>query len=189
MASEQEEQEFSYELKIPKERVAILIGKKGKVKRELEKETNSNIDVDSKEGDVVITGTDSIGLFSAKEVIAAIGRGFNPDIAKLLLKQDYMFELIGLDDYAKSKNDLIRLRGRIIGLEGKSRKIIEELTETYISVYGKTAGIIGFPDNVFIAKQAIEALLKGSKHASIFRSLEGKRKELKRIEFESKEKI
>lgn len=189
MASEQEEQEFSYELKIPKERVAVLIGKNGQVKKDLEKETNSKINVDSKEGDVTISGTDSIGLFSAKEVINAIGRGFNPDIARLLLKQDYMFELISLDEYAKTKNDLMRLRGRVIGAEGKSREVVEELTETYICVYGKTAGIIGAPDNVFAAKQGIEALLKGSTHAAVFGMLERKRRELKRLAREMKEKL
>ncbi|MFC1728400.1 pre-rRNA-processing protein PNO1 [Nanoarchaeota archaeon] len=189
MASKQEEQEFSYELKIPRERIAILIGKKGQVKRDLEKETNSKIEVDSKEGDIIISGKDSIGLFSAKEVINAIGRGFNPDISKLLLKQDYMFELISLNDYSKTKNDLTRVRGRIIGSEGKSREVIEELTETYICVYGKTVGIIGLSDNVFLAKQALVSLLKGSKHASVFRMLEKKKRELKRAEFASKEKF
>ena len=39
-------EEFSYELKIPKERVAILIGKEGDVKKGLEDDTKTRIKVD-----------------------------------------------------------------------------------------------------------------------------------------------
>ena len=56
---------FSYELKIPKDRVAVLIGKKGEIKKKLEKETKTNIEVDSKEGDVFLSGEDGLGLFTA----------------------------------------------------------------------------------------------------------------------------
>ena len=114
--------EFRYELKIPKERVAVLIGKKGETKREVEIATKSKITVDSQEGDVFISGEDGLGLFNANEVIKAIGRGFNPDVALLLLKPDYVFEPINIKDYAKSKNSELRLKGRVIGKEGKSPK-------------------------------------------------------------------
>ncbi|MFO8015623.1 MAG: KH domain-containing protein [Candidatus Woesearchaeota archaeon] len=172
--------EYSYELKIPKERVAVLIGTDGEVKKEIEEATKSDLTIDSKEGDISIRGDDSLGLFTAKNVIKAVGRGFNPDIALLLLKQDYSFELLRIDDYAgKSKNKLLRLKGRVIGAEGKSRKVIENLTETNISVYGKTLGIIGRAENVEIARTAIEKLLKGAQHASVYRWLERKRKDLK----------
>jgi ribosomal RNA assembly protein len=178
-----EEQEYSYDIKIPKDRIAVLIGKEGKIKKELEKETNSKITVDSNEGDVTISGKDSIGLFSAKEVVTAISRGFNPDIAKLLLKQDYLFEIVSLNDFASTPAEMMRLKGRVIGQEGRSRKIIEEMTETNICIYGKTIGIIGLPDNLFMAKQAIVSLLQGSRHATVFKNLEQRRKELKKPEF------
>ena len=73
-------------------------------------------------------------LFSAREVITAIGRGFNPELALKLMKIDCAFELINVDDIARSKNDLMRLKGRVIGQEGKSRKVIEELTNCDICV-------------------------------------------------------
>ena len=38
-----DDMEFSYELKIPKERVAVLIGKKGEIKKRIEDETSSKI--------------------------------------------------------------------------------------------------------------------------------------------------
>lgn len=175
-----EREEYSYELKIPKDRVAVLIGKNGKIKKEVEKETSSKIKIDSKEGEVTITGEDSVGIFSAREIIKAIGRGFNPDVAYLLLKQDYCLELVSIGDYVrKSKKKMLRLKGRVIGEGGKTRKTLETLTETNISVYGKTIAIIGRHAGVTLARKAVESLLSGSKHAAVYRSLEKKRKELK----------
>jgi len=176
--------EYSYDLKIPRERVAVLIGKQGDVKKEIETAGNVQLDIDSKEGDVVVSGKDPIKLYSVKEVVTAIGRGFNPEIALLLLKHDYGFEIVSISQYAKTKNDYQRLRGRVIGEEGKARKIIEELTETYICVYGKTVGIIGAFDNVPMARKAIESILGGSPHNNVYRWLEKRRKELRKRELE-----
>jgi len=177
--------EFMHEIKIPKERVAVLIGTKGKIKREVEEATKCRITIDSKEGDVSISGEDGLSIFCAKDIVTAIGRGFNPDIAMLLLKQDYSFELINMADYVgKSKNKMIRIRGRVIGTEGKTRKVIEQLTETYIAIYGKTIGMIGYPQNIELARKAIEKLLAGAEHSSVYRWLEKKRKDLKMGAFE-----
>ena len=172
--------EYSYDLKVPKNRVAVIIGKEGSVKKEIEETTKTKMDIDSKEGDVVVSGEDALGLFTAREVIKAIGRGFNPEIALLLLKPDYIFEVIDVSEYVKSKDSMLRLKGRVIGKEGKSRKLIEELTETYISVFGKTVSIIGTAENASSSRRAIESLLKGSTHANIYKWLEKKRREMKR---------
>lgn len=172
--------EYVYELKIPRTRVAVLIGKKGEVKKRIEAETKTKVSVDSDEGDVFLSGEDALGLYSAREVITAIGRGFNPDIALLLLKQDYVFEQLDLVDYAKTKNSTTRLKGRVIGAEGKCRKLIEELSESYICVFGKSIGIIGEAESAAIAKHAIEQLLRGSQHSSVYSWLEKKRRDLKR---------
>lgn len=175
--------ELQHELKIPKERVAVVIGKAGKTKLEIEKATKTELDIDSKEGDVFIKGQDGLGIYTAKEVITAIGRGFNPEIALLLLKVDYSFELLNLVDVAgKSKNNLQRLKGRIIGREGKTRTHIEDLTESYLSVFGKTVAIIGQTENVLMAHKAISMLIEGSTHSSVYKWLEKKRRELKRKE-------
>lgn len=174
--------EFSYELRIPKERVAVLIGKEGSVKKRLEDETKTKLNIDSSEGDVIISGEDALLLYAAREVIKAIGRGFNPDVALLLLKQDYAFELIPITDFV-GENHVVRIKGRVIGQDGKSRKIIEELTESYICVYGKTVGIIGTHENLVAAKRAIESLLSGSPHAGVYKFLEKRRRELKKQEF------
>ncbi|MFH1182010.1 MAG: KH domain-containing protein [Candidatus Woesearchaeota archaeon] len=171
--------EYSYELKIPKERLAVLIGTGGKIKRDIEKATGTVIKIDSQEGDIFLYGEDGLGIYTASEVIKAVGRGFNPEIAKMLLISDNIAEQIDLSDYAKSKKHMIRLKGRVIGENGKARRIIEDLTECHISVYGKTVLIIGNAEIVGIARRAVETLLSGSPHANVYNWLEKKRREIK----------
>lgn len=168
--------EYSLEIKIPKERVAVLIGKNGETKKELEEFTSAEIFVDSKEGDVKITGKDSLRMYAVREVIRAIGRGFNPEIAKLLFKQDFVLEIIPLLDFVKHKGHFERIKGRVIGANGKSRETIENLTGTYISVYGKTVGVLGRAEDVVISMKAIESLLQGSPHANVYKLLEKNRR-------------
>ena len=165
-------QEYTYELKIPKDRIAVLIGKKGEIKKSLEEDSKATIEIDSKEGEVRLIGKNSIDLFSLKEVIKAISRGFNPDVANLLLRQDYSLELINLNEFNEHKSHHERLKGRVIGRKGKSRALIEQMTQCYISVYGKTVAILGPIDKVPIAKKAVESLLMGSMHTSVFKWLE-----------------
>ena len=173
--------QYSYQLRIPKDRIAVIIGKAGETKKELEKYTGTTIKIDSNEGEVTISGTDALCLYNSREVIKAIARGFNPELAVLLLKGDYSLEIIELRDFCKTKNDEKRLKGRVIGMEGKSRRTIEELTKVYISVYGKTIALIGEASFVPIAKRAIEALLSGSPHSNVYRWLERQRREMRRM--------
>jgi len=172
--------DYSYELKIPLARVAVVIGAKGSVKKEIEEATNTSIQIDSAEGDVFITGDDALGLYTAREIVSAIGRGFNPEIARMLLKPDYTAEHIAIDDYAKTKKHETRIKGRVIGSEGKARKIMEELTDCHVSVYGKTITLIGETEKVPVCRIAIEKLLNGSQHSTVYRWLEKQRSEMKR---------
>ncbi len=164
--------EFVDEIKIPKERVGVLVGRKGKTKKMIENLLNVQIDVDSETGDVEIISDDGLKLFKAKNVIYAIGRGFNPEIAKKLAEDDYSLELIDISEFGHTKNAKIRLRGRVIGKDGKARENLERLTNTNIEIYGKTVAIIGYSEDVVLAKKAIEMLLSGAKHGTVYRFLE-----------------
>ena len=176
--NEENQDEYNYELKIPEERVAVLIGKDGETKKEIEEATKSKLDI-TKEGDVDILGKDGLLLYTTKEIVKAIARGFNPKVALLLLKQDYAFELIDMKEIAgKSKNNLQRIKGRVIGKGGRSREEIERFTDCNISVYGKTVGIIGEVQQVSVARQAVAMLLQGSMHKTVWRFLEKKKKEM-----------
>ncbi|MBI4151878.1 RNA-processing protein [Candidatus Woesearchaeota archaeon] len=172
-----EHDEFSYELKIPQERVAVLIGKEGITKKEIEQLTQCLLEI-SAEGDVIIKGEDGLRLYTAKEIVRAIARGFNPRTAMLLNNTDYALEMIDMKDIAgKSKNTMERLKGRVIGRGGKSREEVERLTNCFISIYGKTIGIIGEIESVALARQAVAMLLQGSMHKTVYQFLEKKKKE------------
>jgi ribosomal RNA assembly protein len=171
-------EKHSQSLKIPKERIAVLIGTKGDIKKELEENTDTNINVDSEEGDVTIIGEDPLKVYTANEVVKAIARGFNPNIAQLLLKQDYSFILLDLSEICK-QSEIKRVKGRVIGKEGRSRENIERLTECNISVYGKTIGIIGRNNMAIMAKDAIESLIRGKPHSKVYAALERQRREMK----------
>jgi ribosomal RNA assembly protein len=176
-------EEFAYTLRIPKDRVAVLIGTKGAGKKNLQTTTGCTLEVDSGEGVVNINGKDALGLYVCREIVLAIGRGFSPEIAQLLLKADYGIEFLNIKDFAKNENDAIRVKGRVIGEEGKSRKTIEELTGVHLMVYGKTVGLIGELEVLPIARKAIESLLSGQKHASVYHWLEQRRKDLRKKHF------
>ncbi|MEK6849686.1 MAG: KH domain-containing protein [Nanoarchaeota archaeon] len=175
--------EFAYTLRIPKDRIAVLIGTKGESKRELEKYTKTKIAVDSAEGTVTISGGEALDLYVSREIVMAIGRGFSPELARLLLKPDYGVEILSVRDYARNDADATRIKGRVIGEDGKSRKIIEELTGVSITVYGKTIGLIGELESLAGARKAVESLLSGQPHASVYKWLEQHRKEMRKKEF------
>jgi ribosomal RNA assembly protein len=181
-------------LKIPKERVGVLIGPEGKTKKHIEEKLNVELQIDSEAGDVVIAvaekAEDPSTLFKAKDLITAIGRGFSPEHAfRLVRDEEAMLDLIDLRSvFGKSEADIKRVQGRIIGMSGKTRRIIEELTDTNVSVYGHTVGIIGTLEQVQIAREAIEMLIKGSMHGTVYRYLHRKRRELKKKKFELWEK-
>lgn len=165
------------EIKIPKERIAVLIGEKGSTKRQIQNRTKSTIKVNSEEGDIQIGGEDGYLVLLALNIVKAVGRGFNPEIALNLAKDDYVLEIINIHDFSgNSKKKEERLKARVIGTEGKARRTIERLTNTNISIYGKTISVIGLVEGAFSAKKAIEKLLAGSKHSTIYRILEKEKK-------------
>jgi len=176
-----EQEEF---VRIPKERIGVLIGKKGSTKRKIEEITKTKIEVDSETGEVFISSTektdDPLAVWKARDVVMAIGRGFSPERAFRLFNEGEVLEIINLSDIiiGNEKNALPRIRGRIIGRKGRTREIIEEMSGADISVYGKTVAIIGNPIQVEIAKTAIEKLAKGSPHGTVYKYLERRKKDL-----------
>ena len=88
--------------------------------------------------------------------------------------------MVDLRDYVgKRSNQQRRIRSRIIGSQGKIRKLIENLTDTEITIYKSTVVIIGEEDGLFAARQAIEMLAGGSEHGSVLGYLEKDRRRAK----------
>ena len=180
-------------VRIPKERVGILIGPEGKVKQHIEEKLQVKLDVDS-EGSITLTlsekATDPSLLLKAKDVVTAIGRGFSPEIvSRLIRNEDEIFDLIDLRViFGRSESDIKRIKGRIIGAEGKTRKLIEELSEADVVVYGHTVGLIGSFEQVDTAHNAVQMIIEGCQHHTVYNYLQKKRTELKKEKLELWEK-
>jgi ribosomal RNA assembly protein len=175
---------FDKVIKIPDDRIAILIGPKGSVKKELEAKCNVVLRIEGKTGEVQIVPRSSVGFddnaLRAIEIIDAISHGFSPINAFRLLKEDNSLLITDLyDSVGKSKNTINRFRGRIIGAGGKSRKTIEELTGSSISVYGHTVSFLGTYEETILANDAVLLLLKGRSHKFVYQMLQNARRKAK----------
>lgn len=121
-------------------------------------------------------------LFRAKDAVTAVGRGFSPEHAfRLLRNEDDIFDFIDFRVvFGRSESDIKRVKGRIIGANGKTRKLIEELTDASVVVYGHTVGFIGTFEQVDVARNAVQMLINGSQHHTVYRYLQRKRSEFKK---------
>ena len=167
---------FEKLLRIPNDRIAVLIGKSGNVKSKIEQLCYVTLDIDGETGEVFIKtvgNVDRIQPFKAMEIVTAIGRGFSPEHAMSLLKGENALHVIDLRDFAgKSNTNIERIKGRIIGEGGKARKNLENLTGTFISVYGKTVSIIGDTSKLRLVVDAISSISSGSMHGAVYTKLE-----------------
>lgn len=166
-------------IRIPQDRVGTIIGTKGETKKMLQNISGIKFDVDT-EGEIMIyddaENADPLMALKIIDVIKAIGRGFSPERATRLFEDDEYLEVVDLKEFVSGRNNqLSRIRGRVIGKGGKTRQIIEDLTGVYVTIYGNTIGLIGNSVSLPVAKHAVELLLNGSEHATVYHYLESQR--------------
>jgi len=171
---------FEKLIRIPTERVGVLIGKSGAVKSEIESACSVRLDVDSETGEVFVEAAgdvERIQPFKAVEIVTAVGRGFSPRNAMRLLKGENTLHVLDLREFGgKSKNQIERIKGRLIGEGGRARKNMENLSGTKISVYGRTVSVIGSTGNLKLAVDAISSISGGSMHGSVYGRMESARR-------------
>ena len=172
-------------IRIPGERVGVLIGPGGKTRKRIEATFQVDLTIDGETGNVDIVvkpdQSDVSVLFVVRNIVRAIGRGFSPKNALTLIDEDYDLMIVDLEEYVgRSKNAQNRVKGRIIGKEGKSRAMIEELTECLVSVYGGTVAMIGPYEMLPVAKEAVEMLINGSFHKTVWNHLYAYRRKMKK---------
>ena len=165
-------------IRVPGDRIGTLIGKNGETKKMLQKKSGVKIDIDTEEGEVIIHDDvqleDPVMALKILDVIKAVGRGFNPEKAMRLFEDDEYLEIVDLKEFCGS-GQTSRVRGRLIGRGGKTRQIIEDLTGCDMIIYGNTVGLIGNSVSMPEAKHAVELLLNGSEHATVYHYLESQR--------------
>ena len=169
-------------VKVPQDRIGVLIGEGGETMREIERRAEVRLDIDSESGSVAIDAVgDPVTGMVAPDIVRAVGRGFAPEAALSLLDDDMrMFELVDVADQTRNKNELQRQKGRLIGENGRTRELMEELTGADVVIYGTTLGIIGQPEEVEAVRRAVGMLLDGAPHGAVYSFLERKHNELTR---------
>lgn len=154
------------EVKIPEDRIPVLIGKKGRTKKNIEQLTDTQIDVSDW---VKITGDDPLKLMKAKDIVRAIGRGFTPEEAGRLGEEGCHLHVISLEGESSKKRT--RLLGRVIGNRGRTKQIIENETGAALAIKGKTVALIGTAEQTAPAEEALQDLLSGRTHGYAYKSM------------------
>jgi ribosomal RNA assembly protein len=167
-------------VRIPQRRIGVLIGPDGETRKEFEVATGCTLEIDSRTGIVRVVQPergDALLALQLLAVVRAIGRGFTPETARELLDPETYLEVIDIRDHTgHSRKRLERMRGRVIGRNGKTRRIIEEQSNARVVVQGHTVALIGSLEAVDAAKVALGMLLGGAEHGSVYHYLEGHRR-------------
>jgi len=163
-------------VRIPEERIRVIRADP-RIQKKIEELCECKLKLHDADQEVEIECDDGLRMFKVKDVVQAFGRGFESDDALYLLDDDYYLEIINITEFVgKDKQRLQTMRGRLIGMGGQTKKTIEKDTNCKTAIYGKTISIIGKWDDVLTAKKVILRLLHGSKHSTVYRMLEERKK-------------
>lgn len=183
MGNEEDDVKNSSVIRIPRDRIGALVGKEGKTKSDIEEISGCTLDIDSTDGDILVLAgenTDPLKVNVTAEVVKAIGRGFSPERALFLYNDGFQLIVISLREFArKGSNRINEIKGRIIGRQGKTRQIVEDITDCFVCVYGDTVSLIGDYISMKYAIQALQMIIEGKKQRTVYTYLESKAKELK----------
>jgi ribosomal RNA assembly protein len=158
-------------VRIAEDRIPAVIGKGGKTKGSIEKWTSVRLDI----GDVVkIEGDDPIMVLKAKDMVSALARGFSIKQARRLLEEDCELHILSLQGQSRKKRE--RLLARAIGSEGSVKKRIEEESGALVAISGKTLSLIGKPDELRPAEEAVQEILLGKTHAWAYKAMRMRKK-------------
>ena len=162
--------------RIPKERIAVLIGKGGETRKSIEEASGVKLHIDSTTGEVSVDwpiDVDPVLRLKLPDIIRAIGRGLAPNRALRLIGDDTFLRIYDIREWVGRKgNHTRRMRSRLIGRDGRIRSLIESFTGTEIAIHGSTVVVIGDELGLMTACTAIEGLLDGAEHSTVIRGME-----------------
>jgi len=169
--------------RVPKNRIAVLIGKGGQTRKMLEEASGAKLDIDSKTGEVMAEWEeepDPIIRMKMPDVVSAIGRGLAPTRAVQLIQDDIFLRMYDIREWVgRQPNQTRRMRSRLIGRNGRIRSLIEEISNCEMAIHGSTVLVIGDQEGITLAAPAIEGILRGSEHSTVLHGLEQDRKRLR----------
>ena len=153
---------------MPAERLAEL-RKAAKARKGIESACGCRIAI---EGDIALISGKPYGEFIAKGVLQAFGRGFDIEVARLLLGDNCYFASIDLKEELGSETRVRRIKARIIGENGRTKKYIEGVSSAKMCIYGDTVSFIGSIDEIREAETAVNTLVEGGTHRLAYLRME-----------------
>lgn len=162
---------------IPNERMKA-IKKDTSIIRSVSKACDCKINI-AEDDMIEINGKDSFSEFTARNIIYAYGRGFEPRIALMLTNPDKYFKVIDIDDIISNEKRVKQIKARIIGENGRTKRYIEEVSAAHISVYGDTVSIIGNIEQISEAETAVNTLIEGGTHKLAYIRMEAQHRKNK----------
>ncbi|MCR4327837.1 MAG: KH domain-containing protein [Nanoarchaeota archaeon] len=109
--------------------------------------------------------------YEATRVLSALDLGFSFSDAISIKQKELEFGIINIKDFARRGN-LEKIRGRIIGKDGKVLAALSQLTNCSLEIKNNEIGIIGNPEEVKPAIDSIVHIIQGGKHANVYKGLE-----------------
>ena len=167
--------------RIPKDRIAVIIGKGGATRKMIEEACGAKLEIDSRTGEVSVDWADSevdpVIRMKTPDVILAIGRGLSPKRAVQLLEDEIHLQMYDIREWVgRRPNQTRRMKGRLIGRNGRIRTLIEEISGCEIAIFGSTVSVMGDSDGLALASTAVEGILGGSEHSTVLFGLEQDKK-------------
>lgn len=138
-----------------------------------------DIFMDLKRSSLTINGNE-FEEFTVAKIVEAIDFGFEIDDALMLLKDDRALEYVNMKEHTHRKN-LMEIRSRVIGTEGKAKQTIENLTDSVIVIHNNVVGIIADTAHMPYTIQGIISLVQGAKHGNVFSYIERQNANLRKI--------
>ncbi len=131
---------------------------------------------------VTIEGSE-LNEYTVEKIIEAIDFGFETEDALLLRNEDFAIEYVNVKDHTPRHN-LVEIRARVIGTEGKAKKTVELLTGSVIAIKGNRIGIIADSEHLHHTIQALVLIIQGAKHGNAFAYLEKQNANIRKVDEE-----
>ena len=141
------------------------------IKNKKRLEDSLDIKITNRGKEVTIDGS-AENEYIASQVLDALNFGFPYAEAMLIAEEENtLFEVVNIKEHT-NRADLERVRGRVIGKGGKALKVLSDLTGCALELKENKVGVIGEPENIERATEAIIAIVKGAKHGAVYKELE-----------------
>ena len=157
---------FFKESSLPKKKLKEV----RRVKEILEK--NLNIEIKFENDSILFESDSTFSINVFEEFLRALNAGFPLKDALKIVTENFIIKEIDVERFTgKDKKHKRRMIARVIGREGSAKRTIEEMTSTKIVIGDRMVYIMGLPDDVSLAVEALEEILKGRKHSTAYRRI------------------